>query len=139
MLRRLELVCGMLAALVGLLAWIYVLVGPLYAYSSTTIDGTGRTVTVSGSGNLAQRGLELRTLAFLVVVLLCALGAGFGAYLHAGHGDRVELVVLFLSAALLQAGALLSIFSVGLFLVPAALLAVIAATAGAGAQAERSS
>ena len=85
--------------------------------------------TTRESTNLLEYGVHPVTWVFLVVVLLAVLSTGGGAIAHALSGLRAGLVVLWLSAALLLVGGILSIFSVGLFILPVAILALVAAIA----------
>lgn len=131
MLKRIELASGLLAGILGLVALAFIAFGPLYSTRSASGADRG-TSAAGGSAGLLQAGLPPRTAIFLALVLLCAIGATVGAYLHSRHGDTIGLFLLCLSAALLAGGVGLSIFSAGALLASAVLLAVTAAVAAIG-------
>ena len=138
MARRIELVSGLAATVLGLAFLAYVLFGPTYASESTSIgstsigvgaDGTTPRTTTRESESLLEQGVHPVTWIFLGIVMLTVLSAGGGAIAHGLSGLRAGLIVLWLSAVLLLVGAILSIFSVGLYVLPVALLALTAAIA----------
>lgn len=113
MLRRIELVSGLLVGVAGIiLPWAVFLSG------------------------LEQR-LDLHTLGPLVALSLPMLSAAGAAYLHSQHGSRAALALLWVSVVLQLGSVVLAILSIGVFLLPVALLSVIAATAGSVAEAGR--
>lgn len=126
--RTVEWISGLAAGTTGVIVIAYVVFGPLY----TTVS-TDRPQPRSVS--LWEMGLAPGTVVFLAAVLLCALGSAYGAYLHGRRHRRAGLIVLWVSAILLWTGALLSMFSIGLFLLPVAILSLIAAVAGSRVQA----
>ena len=128
--RHWELFSGLAAAVLGLLSLAYVVFGPTYRYTSMTATVDGPVHTESGRASLAQPGLEPVTAIFLVVILAAVVGVAVGASLHSRWGGQVGLKLLWLSAVVLLGGAFLRVFSVGLYLLPVALLALLAATAG---------
>jgi hypothetical protein len=69
---------------------------------------------------------------FISLMLLCVAGVAVGAYLHSRQGRRGDLWLLWGATALLAIGVLVSGLSIGLFLLPAALLALLAACLGSG-------
>ncbi len=129
MLRRIEWVSGLLAGGLGIFAWTYVMSGPLYSTASTTSDSAGNSTTTYGSATLAQVGMSPQAMLFLVAMLLCLIGVIVGAYLHGRHGVGTGLILLCVSALLLLSGVVISLFSIGLLLAPAALLALFSAVA----------
>ncbi|HEY3108941.1 MAG TPA: hypothetical protein VGL23_09325, partial [Chloroflexota bacterium] len=76
-------------------------------------------------GSLYPLGLAAAGLDVLYLVGLC-----LGAYLHAARGASFGLGLLWACALSVLALALLATFSVGTSLLPAALVAMTAATAG---------
>lgn len=65
-----------------------------------------------------------------VLLTLSALGAGVGAYLHATYGDAYWLALLWAATAGLIVMTVLAVFSVGIFILPGAVAALVAAIAG---------
>lgn len=80
-------------------------------------------------------GLSTRTLLFLGLIGLGGPSAALGAYLHAARAIGAALGLLWLAAGLLLLLAIAGLFSIGIFILPGALLAVVAAVAGTHAQA----
>lgn len=131
MLRRIELVSGLAAGLVGAAGLAYAVFGPTGRYQESSI-GTDGTVTraVTGSTNLLQEGIEPATAAFLVLAFVLFLGVAAGASLRADGHCQAGLLLLWSSVALLVVVTWVALASVGLLLVPGTLLALIAATTG---------
>ena len=126
--RRIELISGFGAGAVGLLGLIYALFGPTYRYLSVTTKSDGTTSVTSGTASLVERQpLEPVTIVVLAALALLVVGVAVGAYLHSQRGLKSGRALLGLSTALLAFGTVLSCFSIGLFLVPGLLLALIAA------------
>jgi hypothetical protein len=73
---------------------------------------------------------ELVAVAFLLTMLVCVLVVSVGACVHSRWGGWVGLVVVWISTGVLMFGAILAGFSIGLLLVPAALLGVLAGVIG---------
>jgi hypothetical protein len=118
MTRQVELLCGLAAGVVGVVGWAYALFGPTY------------TNDVGGHASVAQISLNPTSITFFVVMLLCIAGVTAGAYLHWRTGSPGGLALLWTAAVLLTVGTALGAASVGVFLLPAALLALIASIAG---------
>ena len=76
-----------------------------------------------------------RTLLYLGLVALAGLVTAAGANLHARHPGGATLALLWVGAMALVALTVAAMFSVGLLLLPGAVLAVIAAIVGAREQA----
>lgn len=134
-LRRVEVVSGMLAGLIGLAGLAFAVFGPTYqqVVTATVTSGNGIPMTTTRTetaASLAQQGLEAITIIFLLLMLLAVLGVAAGAYLHARQSAGTGMLVLAVSAGLLGAGVLLSGFSIGMFLLPAAILGIAALVAG---------
>ncbi len=66
----------------------------------------------------------------VALVVLSGLGAGIGAYQHAVNRSRQWLTVLWVSSLGLAGMTVLAVFSVGVFLLPGALAALVAAGTG---------
>lgn len=120
---------GLIAGVVGLLGWLYALFGPTGRYEMTTVStGGGLATTESGWTNMwGNENFEAVTIVFLLWMLLSIIGALAGAILHGRYRLKAGRVLLWASAIVLLVGAILSMFSIGLFLLPGALLAMIAA------------
>lgn len=133
--KWIELLAGGLVGVAGVLGLAYALFGPLYAYESGTqvIDGEGSkgtVVTEAGRSSLLEQGLEPLTWAFLVVILMCALVVAVGACVHSLRGGWSWLTLVWVSAGALTFGVILSGFSIGFLLTPAALLGLLAGVMG---------
>ena len=127
--RRIELASGAASFFLGFAGWLWAVFGPTYSASGGS--STGRVATVTESRSLAQvQDLASGPIVFLLAVLACLLAVGVGSYLHGGRGKSVGLPILVMATAFLIGSVVLSAFTVGLFIAPAALLAVVASVAG---------
>lgn len=128
-MRRSRLLPGLIAAIVGLLGWLYALFGPTGQYASTEVRSDGSVISSeSGWTSLwSEQDFHVVTVLFLLVMLVSVIGVFAGTVLHGRLGASTGRVVLWVSAIVLLLGSMLSLFSVGLFLFPGALLAVVAA------------
>ena len=126
MARSIELVMSIASGVVGILGWLYALFGPVYASST------------GAHASVAQISLNPISVAFFAMMLLAVLGVAVGGYLHHQRGGAWP-AVLWTSTLLLVVGTILSGFSVGAFLVPAALLALLAAVIGTSSSARPAS
>ena len=114
MLRRVELISGLVAGVVGGIGWI---LGLLVALSSNAPEGLGPRATI-----------------FFVVMLLCIVGVTSGACMHNQRGAPGGLALLWVCTILLIIGTIISGFTVGIFFLPAALLALITSVTGSFAR-----
>lgn len=133
LLRRVEVVSGMLAGLLGLAGLAFATFGPTYQLVTVAVSSNGVPRTASQmerAASLAQQGLEAVTIIFLLLMLVAVLGVAAGAYLHARRGAGTGMLVLAVSTVLLGVGVLVSGFSIGVFLLPAAALGIAALLAG---------
>ena len=105
--RPVELVSGLAAGVFGLLALGY---NFLFLFSS-------------------EEEYDRTLVTFLAVVVSSIVGIATGAYLHGWRDIEVGWKALWLSTALLMLCVLVGFFSVGLLLLPAALLALVASVA----------
>jgi len=132
--RRNELGSGLLATVLGVVGLAYAVLGATGSFQSgmsqVSSDGTIIRTTTAGTTSLAEHGVSPVTVLFVGIMLFCLAGTATGAYLHSRWEDRVGFVVLWICAALLLVGSLLSGFSIGLFLLPSAVLALFAAMVG---------
>ena len=108
MLRRIDGVTGLAAGVFGLL-------------------GLARGV----AGFSPEEEIDTVLGGFLVAMVLSLIGVPAGAYLcsrfEEGIGNRIGRYLLWLATTVLVIGTMMSFFSVGLLLLPAALLAVFTA------------
>jgi len=134
MRRRIELGSGLLAGVLGVVGLAYAVLGATGSFQSgmsqVSSDGTIIRTTTAGTTTLAEHSFSPITIAFVGIALLCVVGTVTGAYLHSRWEDRAGFVVLWTCTALLLVGSLVSGFSIGLFLLPSAVLALVAAVAG---------
>jgi hypothetical protein len=126
-LARIELGLGIASAVLGCVAVAFAFFGPGYCSS----DPTPVCVSVA-----EEQGLGT-FLPLLVIFGLLFAGIAFGAANHARCGSRGGLALLVLATALLLALMLLSILSIGIFLLPSVLLAFIALVVGLAASDRR--
>jgi hypothetical protein len=66
----------------------------------------------------------------VALIGLSGLGAGIGAYLHVAYGRRQGVTILWVSSLGLIIMTVLGVFSIGIFLLPGTLAALVAAAAG---------
>lgn len=137
-MRQLGTITGLVAGVVGLLGWLYALFGPTGHYVSTEVrtvgsttgepSGGGAVTTESGWTNMwSNEDFEAITIMFLLWMLLGVIGVLAGAILHGRYRLKAGRVILWASAIVLLLGAILGMFSIGLYLLPGAGLAMIAA------------
>jgi hypothetical protein len=115
--RRIELISGLLAGLLGVLGMAYATFGPIYRNSD---GGTATLLEVNGPWALVP--------VLFLTVLVAAAAAG--AYLDVLRRRRGGLILLWGSAVLLVLARVITGFSIGVFLQPAAALGLISAVAG---------
>ena len=130
--QRIELVSGLSAFVLGLAGWLWALFGPTYTVAGWYSTGRNTPeVIVSKPGSLAEvLDLSSGPIVFLLALLACVLAVGVGTYLHGGRRLRAGLPILVMGTLFLVGGVVLSIFTVGPFLAPAAALAVAASVSG---------
>ena len=130
--RRVELVSGVAAFFVGAAGWLWAVFGPTYTAAGSYSTGRDTPpVIVTEPGSLAQvQDLGSGPIVFLLALLTCLVAVGLGAYLHASRRTSSGLPILVMATLFLVGGVVLSAFTVGLFIVPAAALAVVASIAG---------
>ena len=121
--KRIELACGLASVLLGVAAVAALAFGP-----------TGHEATRSPGGDTTSRAVAASwssgQIAFLAAFALLVVGVALGAYLDARHDANAGLVLLTLATVFLLPLVVLTIFGLGLPLLPAALLALVAAVAG---------
>ena len=130
--RRIELASGLASFVLGLAGWLWAVFGPTYTVAGAYSTGL-RTppMIVTEPGSLAQvQDLGSGPIVFLLALLLCVLAVGVGAYLHGSRRLTAGLPILVMGTLFLAGGVVLSIFTVGPFLAPAAGLATAATLAG---------
>ncbi len=124
---KVERFAGVMTAFLGIGGALIALFAPLNSNEecSATHDGASNCVTWSTSLWQDDRGDATRALAMIAAL---ALLAGLGAVVDTQSAKRHRLL-LFAVAALLCVLTLLSMFSIGLFVLPATLAALVASTA----------
>ena len=126
-MRRSELIAGVVAALLGVLGLGYALLGPTGSYSRSEVSRTGGSTTTTGTTTLLEwQGIP----PFMIIMFVLVIGVAVTAYLHSRHQTRLALALLWGLSLLVVGGTLLSMFSIGVFLMPAALFALLAAFFG---------
>lgn len=133
--RRIELILGLVTAFLGLVALAVALGAPLGTETRgcSTSAGIGQAPTVdcsqAGTRHISQ--IEVQGLVSLLPAILAFSAvllaiAGF-AYVHSRSGARSSLTFLWIFTVLLWVMMLLAALSIGVFLVPAALVALVTA------------
>lgn len=132
-----EAATGLTTAVTAIAGCLYAAFGPTYRYVAGTVTSRGSTYMASGSESLAQRGLGAPATVYLLTMALAALGAAACAYVHSRWRTRAALTGLWLLTAVLWAGVALGAASLGILLLPAALLAAVTSAIGRSAAAGR--
>lgn len=115
--QRFERISGLGAVLLGLLALAYVLFGPLY--HGTSSSGQNNTA------NLLQVGIQPMSLVAFGLFLLALIGVVVSAVLHSSAEENKWRILLGGSVVVILAFTLLTLPSIGLFILPSALLALV--------------
>lgn len=125
MLRRVESVAGITAGVVGVIGLVMFAfaTGTEESAEMTTGGGTA-TVVAHESPSLIEEQTG-PTLRILIVGVPILGGVAFGAWSHARNASPVGGVLLMVATVLLWLGAIAGAFSVGLYVFPAALLALV--------------
>jgi hypothetical protein len=131
--QRAEVLSGLAACLVGLLALGVVLFAPLASYASSTTTPDGSTWTfVRRTESLVQSGIQSETWFYLAILVVCLMMVAVSAALHSRSGKGFWRVPLWVATMLILAFVILASPSIGLFLAPAGLLALVAACLSLG-------
>lgn len=126
--RRIELIAGLGAGLLGLLGLAYTLFGPTYGYQESTLDSDGTTSMRSGTASLLEmQGLQPITAIVLVVLGLLVAGVAVGGYLHSQRGLNAGRLLLGVSTALLGFSIVMTGWGFGPMLLPSWGFALVAA------------
>jgi hypothetical protein len=131
-LRRFEAACGLVTALVGCLALAFTLFGPVYSFHSCTGNGTDISSCQTGTANLLQIGIQPLTLVALGILLLGLIGVAVSAVVHGRTGASGWRIVLWASTAVIVMLTCLTVLSIGLFLLPSTLFALLASALSLG-------
>ncbi len=123
-LQRLEAACGLVAALFGFLGLAFALFGPVYRLESSF--GQSRTA------NLLLVGIQPSALIALCILSLGLIGVAVSAVVHSRTGGRGWRIVLWISTAIIVILTFLSLPSIGVFLLPSTLVALLASTFSLG-------
>ena len=136
-LRRFEAACGLVAALVGCLVLAFTLFGPVYSFQSCSGNSTDASTMSScqtGTANLLQVGIQPITLVALCILLLGLIGVAVSAVVHSRTGGSGWRIVLWVSTVVIVILTSLTIWSIGLFLLPSTLFALLASALSLGAR-----
>jgi hypothetical protein len=128
-IKRNELVCGLASACFGLAALFATCFAPLVYYHSVTTTENSVTTEHSGYESYLQSvgpgGLSQSTPYFLFVIVTFLLLA-VSVFIHVKRGDTVSQWIIWGLTILVFVEMLLALASIGLFLVPGFVLAVVA-------------
>ena len=131
--RRIELICGVLAGALGIVALGIGLFAPLAVQCTTTTSSQSSCTMVS----LAQaQGLATLLLPIELFGSL-SLGIALFAAWHSATRNVLALVLLWVCTVLLSLNTLLAILSIGSLFIPADLIAFVAGVVGLVAATER--
>jgi hypothetical protein len=125
-LQRLEAACGLVAALVGCLGLAYALFGPVYRFESSSGQ--------SGTANLLQVGIQPSALIDLCILLFGLIGVAVSAVVHSRTGSSGWRIVLWISTTVIVSLTFLALPSIGVFLLPGTLFALLAFALSLGAR-----
>src|SRR5580700_10931420 len=123
-LRRFEAACGLIAALVGFLGVAYALFGPTYSFQNSSGQ--------AGTANLLQVGVPPIAIVAICILSLGFIGVALSAVVHSRTGDSGWRIVLWASTAVIVILTFLTGFSIGVFLLPGALFALLASALSLG-------
>ncbi len=133
-IRKLEAACGLVAALVGFLGLAYALFGPVYRFESSSGQNGTTNQSSSGTGNMLQVGIPPSALIVLCILLLGLIGVAVSAVVHSRTGGSGWRIVLWVSTAVIVILTFLTGFSIGVFLLPSTLFALLASALSLGAR-----
>jgi hypothetical protein len=126
--RRIELISGLGAGLMGLLGLAYALCGPTYSYQTATLSSDGTTSVTSGTASLLEaQSLQPITLIVLVGLGLMVVSITVGSYLHSRRGLNAGRLLLGISTALLGFSIVMTGWGFGPMLLPSWGFALVAA------------
>jgi hypothetical protein len=125
-LQRLEAACGLVATLVGCLGLAYALFGRVYRFESSSGQ--------SGTANLLQVGIPPSALIALYILLLGLIGVAVSAAVHSRTGSSRWRIVLWISTTVIVILTFLTLPSIGVFLLPGTLFALLASALSLGAR-----
>ncbi len=134
---KLEAACGLVAALVGFLGLAYALFGPTYSFQSCSGYGNDSSKISScqtGTANLLQVGIPPSAIVALCILLLGLIGVAVSAVVHSRTGGSGWRIVLWVSTAVIVILTFLTGFSIGVFLLPSTLFALLASALSFGAK-----
>jgi phosphoglycerol transferase MdoB-like AlkP superfamily enzyme len=120
----LEAACGLVAALLGFPGLAFALFGPVYRFESSSGQ--------SGTANLLQVGIQPSALIALCILSLGLIGVAVSAVVHSRTGGRGWRIVLWIATAVIVILTLLSLPSIGVFLLPSTPFALLASTFSLG-------
>ena len=115
--QQLERISGLAAALFGLFTLAYVLFAPSYQ----GISSTGQSETAS----MLQVGIQPTAFVALGILLLALIGIAVSAVLHSRTAENKWRIVLGISTIVVIIITILTLPSIGLFLLPSVLLALV--------------
>ncbi len=125
-IRTSKAACGLGAALVGCLGLAYALFGPIYRFESSSGQ--------SGTANLLQVGVPPSALLALSILVLGLIGVAVSAVVHSRTRGSGWRIVLWVATMFIVIMTFLTGFSIGLFLLPSTLLALLASAFSLGAR-----
>ncbi|HUG16812.1 MAG TPA: hypothetical protein VMM78_17530 [Thermomicrobiales bacterium] len=138
MARRIEMLSGLAAGLIGVATLLFTLYGPTGRIESAETRPDGTIVTSSGATSMLEsQSFSVVLILFLTVMTVSLFGVAFGSWTHATSGSAAGFTLLWLSTIALAGGAMLSLLSIGLFFMPSVLLAIIACIAGRARSSQR--
>jgi hypothetical protein len=127
-MKRAAAVLGILAAVCGLAAILFVLFGPTYSTGSCNSNG----VCTTGTASLVQVGLAPETAGFLAFITIVLITVAIGGVLVATSRTLAGLVVLIVGFVILV-GATVGTFALGPAIIPTDVLTLAAVIAAARA------
>ena len=129
-----EVLTGLTAGLFGIVGLALATYGPILHQQSSPPLLAYYIGDVKWLPSLAGSGLSPFTIVFLVVMSLCSVGIGTGAYQHSRHRIRAGLVLLWLCSVIFLVGMAICDLTIVVFVLPSAPLALASAIAGSIAE-----
>lgn len=121
-ISRSEAVAALAAAVLGIAALVFDLIGPTYESRSSS--------GADGRISLISSGLTVQAAIFMVIVMLVCVSVAVKGVIHARTHKAIALAGVWAATALLALATAISVLSIGLTLLPAVAAAILTAVLG---------
>jgi hypothetical protein len=126
-LRSIDAAAGAAAAIFGVAGCAYALFGPVYRYAGRVVTSNGTAARIEGSASAVRRGPDPATIVYIALVLIAVGGVAVLSSRPAARGRKPAVTPLWGFVASVWILVAVGAASVGLLLLPAALLATVSA------------